>query len=250
MARGTKQIEGQLSFDFSLDTGNYVVQANDLIGGKQALKLNSAKLIRAAIMQIVPDDTELKPYIINIKGISELLGVSESNLYRDIDDITNDIIKNPVYIRQVHNQQIKWVKIPWVSRCEYNSDVGVAIKLNDDLKPFLVRLKEHYTQYTLDNILCMKSVYAIRIFELLQGRIMTRLLPKEGQCIEISLQELRLCCDCEEKYPRFTHFKDRVLEPAKKEINELTMFRVKYEYIKTGKSVTAIRFHINMMYHQ
>ncbi len=37
MARGTKQIEGQLSFDFSLDTGNYVVQANDLIGGKQAL---------------------------------------------------------------------------------------------------------------------------------------------------------------------------------------------------------------------
>ncbi len=31
-------------------------------------------------MQIVPEDTELKPYIINIKGISELLGVSESNL--------------------------------------------------------------------------------------------------------------------------------------------------------------------------
>lgn len=29
MARGIKQIEGQLSFDFSLDTGNYVVQAND-----------------------------------------------------------------------------------------------------------------------------------------------------------------------------------------------------------------------------
>lgn len=249
MARGTKQIEGQLSFDFSLDTGNYVVQANDLIGGKQALKLNSAKLIRAAIMQIVLEDAELKPYIISIKGISELLGVSESNLYRDIDNITDDIIKNPVYIRQVHNQQIKWVKIPWVSRCEYNSDAGVAIKLNDDLKPFLIRLKEHYTQYTLDNILCMKSVYAIRIFELLQGRIMTRLLPKEGQYIEISLQELRQCCDCEEKYHRFTHFKDRVLEPAKKEINELTMFRVKYEYIKTGKSVTAIRFHINMMYH-
>lgn len=249
MARGTKKIAGQLSFDFSLDTGNYVVQANDLVGGKQALKLNSAKLIRAAIMQIVPEDVELKPYIISIKGISELLGISESNLYRDIDNITDDIIKNPVYIRQVHSRQIKWVKIPWVSRCEYNSDIGVAIKLNDDLKPFLIRLKEHYTQYTLDNILCMKSVYAIRIFELLQGRIMTRLLPKVGQYIEISLQELRQCCDCEDKYLRFTHFKDRVLEPAKKEINELTMFWVKYDYIKTGKAVTAIRFHINMMYH-
>ena len=249
MGRGKKVIDGQLSFDFSLDKDNYVVQANDLIGGKQALKLNSAKLIRAAIMQIVPEDDELKPYVVSIKEIAELLGVSESNLYRDIDDITDDIIKNPVFIRQAINRQIKWVKIPWVSQCEYNSDVGVSIQLNDNLRPFLIRLKEHYTQYTLDNILCMKSVYAIRIFELLQERIMTRVLPKEGQYIEISLQELRQCCDCEEKYPRFTHFKDRVIEPARREINELTMLRMEYEYVKEGKSVVAIRFHMNVMYH-
>ena len=98
MGRGKKVIDGQLSFDFSLDKDNYVVQANDLIGGKQALKLNSAKLIRAAIMQIVPEDDELKPYVVSSKEIAELLGVSESNLYRDIDDITDDIIKNPVFI--------------------------------------------------------------------------------------------------------------------------------------------------------
>ena len=108
MARGRKQIEGQLSFNFSLDTGNYVVQANDLIGGKQSLKLNSAKLIRAAIMQIVPEDEELKPYVITIKELSELLKVSESNLYRDIDDITDDIIKNPVFIKEISRRQIKW----------------------------------------------------------------------------------------------------------------------------------------------
>ena len=53
LSRGKKQIEGQLSFDFCLDARNYVVQANTLIGGKQALKLNSAKLIRSAIMQVV-----------------------------------------------------------------------------------------------------------------------------------------------------------------------------------------------------
>ena len=72
MARGKKQVEGQLSFNFSLDTGNYVVQANDLIGGKQSLKLNSAKLVRAAIMQIIPEDEVLKPYIITIKELSEI----------------------------------------------------------------------------------------------------------------------------------------------------------------------------------
>lgn len=249
MARGKKQIEWQLSFNFSLDTGNYVVQANDLVGGKQSLKLNSAKLIRAAIMQIVPEDEELKPYVITIKELSELLKVSESNLYRDIDDITDDIIKNPVFIKKISRRQIKWVKIPWVSRCEYNSDVGVAIKLNDDLKPFLIKLKEHYTQYSLDSILTMKSTYSIRIFELLQEKIKSKLLGRNGELVEITLQELRECCDCEDKYAKFNNFKARVLDVACNEINALTTFRVDYSYSKEGRSVVAIIFHVNMCYH-
>lgn len=249
MARGKKQIEGQLSFNFSLDTENYVVQANDLIGGKQSLKLNSAKLIRAAIMQIIPEDEELKPYIITIKELSKLLKVSESNLYRDIDDITDDIIRNPVFIKEINGRQIKWVKIPWVTRCEYNSDVGVAIKLNDDLKPFLIKLKEHYTQYSLDNILTMKSTYSIRIFELLQEKIKVKKIGKNGECVQISLQELRECCNCEDKYRSFNHFKTRVIDTACNEINGLTIFRIKYDYIKNGKSIVAINFHVNVFYH-
>ncbi len=250
MARGKKQIEGQLSFSFCLDTRNYVVQANDLIGGKQSLKLNSAKLIRAAIMQIIPEDEELKPYIITIKELSELLKVSESNLYRDIDDITDDIIKNPVFIKEINKHQIKWIKIPWVSRCEYNSDIGVAIKLNDDLKPFLIKLKEHYTQYNLDSILTMKSTYSIRIFELLQEKIKTKLIGRAGEYVEISIQELRECCDCEDKYKSFNNFKTRVIDTACKEINALTMFRVKYDYLKHGKSIVAIVFHVNVFYNK
>lgn len=249
MPRGTKEISGQLSFNFSLDTGNYVAQANDLIGGKQSLKLNSAKLIRAAIMQIIPEDEELKPYIITIKELSKLLKVSESNLYRDIDDIADDIIKNPVFIKEINRRQIKWVKIPWVTRCEYNSDVGVAIKLNDDLKPFLIKLKEHYTQYSLDNILTMKSTYSIRIFELLQEKIKTKLIGRNGEYVEISVQELRECCDCEDKYKSFNNFKTRVIDTACNEINALTMFHVKYTYLKHGRSIVAIVFHVNMSYH-
>lgn len=250
MARGKKQIEGQLSFNFSLDTGNYVVQANDLIGGKQSLKLNSAKLIRAAIMQIVPEDEELKPYIITIKELSELLKISESNLYRDIDDITDDIIKNPVFIKEIDRRQVKWVKIPWVTRCEYHSDIGVAIKLNDELKPFLLKLKEHYTQYSLDNILAMKSTYSIRIFELLQEKIKAKMINRAGEYVEISVRELRECCDCEDKYQSFNNFKTRVIDAAVKEINTLTMFRIKYDYSKHGKTVVAIVFHVNMFYHK
>lgn len=250
MARGKKQIEGQLSFDFCLDTRNYVCQANSLVGGKQALKLNSAKLIRAAIMQVVRDDEELKPYIITISELAELLNVPKSNIYRDIDDITDDILNNPVYIREDVGKKVRWIKIPWVTRCEYNSDIGVALKLNDELKPFLINLKDHYTQYTLDSILVMKSVYAIRIYELLQSEIMTRILPRAGTDIELSVETLKECCGCESKaYNTFSNFRNRVIDIAVKEINEKTLYTLSYDYVKKGKSVIGLIFHINMKYH-
>lgn len=250
MPRGCKQVDGQISFDFCIDARNYVVQANNLIGGKQALKLNSAKLIRSAIMQVVREDEELKPYIITIKDLSELLGVPASNIYRDVDEITDDIIKNPVYIREERNgKTIDFIKIPWVTRCEYKSDVGIALKLNEELKPFLINLKEHYTQYTLQEVLAMKSVYGIRIFEMLQSKIMSRVLPKDGITVILSVQEIRECCDCEDKYPAFGNFRDKVIDKAVKEINRVTMFKVVYSYIKKARSVVEIKFDINMRYH-
>lgn len=243
MARGKKQIEEQLSFDFCLDTRNYVVQANTLIGGKQALKLNSAKLIRSAIMQVVRDDEELKPYIITVNELSELLNVSASDIYRDIDDMTDDIISNPVYVREMkEGRTIGFIKIPWVTRCEYKSDVGVAIKLNEELKPFLINLKEHYTQYTLGEVLAMRSVYAIRIFEILQSRVMNGNVPRNGIDITLSVHELRECCGCEDKYKAFGDFKKRVIDKAVSEINRVTCYDLTFSYQKSGRNVVAIDF--------
>lgn len=252
MARGKKQIDGQLCFDFCIDSKNYVCQANDLIGGKQSLKLNSAKLIRAAIMQVVKEDEELKPYIISIKDLSKLLGVPSSNIYRDIENITDDIIKNPVYVREEHNgKTINFIKIPWVTRCEYKSDVGVALKLNEELRPFLVNLRKHYTQYVIDDILVMKSAYSIRLYELLQSKIMTKILPKNGIDIELSIKMIKECCGCEgnKAYNVFSNFRNRVIDVSVKEINEKTMYKLNYEYVKKSRSVIGLIFHINAKYH-
>lgn len=249
MPRGRKEIPGQMTlFDFCTEPSNYVVQANDLIGGKQALKVNSAKLIRAAIMQVVRDDTELKPYKVTIPELSKLLGVPSSNMYRDIDDITSDIISHPVFIKVETDRKKAWVKIPWVTRCEYHSDAGVVIKLNDELKPFLVNLREQYTQYVLEDILQMKSVYSIRIYELLNAKYMSKYLPKHPVEIELTVDQIRECCGCEDKYGSFSNFKARVLDTAVNEINDKTWYDLSYSYRKDGKSVVAIIFTMKSKY--
>lgn len=251
MGRGTKNkmIEGQLTLDFCLDTKKFVCQANTLVGGRQALSLNSAKLIRAAIMQIQYDDKELFPYIITIPELADLLKISRSNIYRDIEKITDDIIKNPVFIRENSSEKTRWVKIPWVTRCEYHSDVGVALKLNDELKPFLLNLKERYTQYELENVLSMESVYAIRLFEMIQEKILYKTIPIDGLDIELSVDMIREGCDCQDKYKTFANFKARVIDTAVSEIERVTSYTITYSYRKKGRAVVGIIFHINTVYH-
>lgn len=205
-------------------------------------------------MQIVREDTELKPYIITIAELAKLLNVPKSNIYRDIEDITDDILNNPVYVREESykggSKKVRWIKMPWVTRCEYHSDVGVALKLNDELKPLLLNLRDHYTQYSLDEVLVMKSVYAIRLYELLQSRIMSRVLPKTGTDIELSLDTIKECCGCEGKsYNTFSNLLNRVIDIGVKEINEKTLYTLSYDYVKDGKTVIGLIFHINMKYH-
>lgn len=248
MARGNKQpiIE---TYKMSEYPNGYVCQSNDLANTKQNLKLNSAKLVRAAIMQISKDDIEIKPYLLTIKEMSTLLGISESNLYRDAKLIAADIIQNPIYIQKEEHGKSQWTMMPWVKLCSYDSDVGFIIQLNDLLMPYLIGLKGQYEQYNYENILAMKSPITIRVFELIQSGIFCKVLPKDGVDVQMTVEHIRECLDCETKYTEFSNFRARVIDAAIKEINSVTLYHITYEVIKTGRVASKIKFHVNMQYH-
>ena len=242
------QLDGQLCFDLNTNTEHYVVQSNELLEGKQNLKLNSAKIMRALIMQIKPDDEELKSYLITVPELSKMLNVSPANLYRDMDSITDDILTNHVAIKDY--KQGKFMKLQWVSACAYEKGVGLAVKMNPLLKPFLLNLQERYTQYQLENILAMKSVYAIRIYELLQKEQIMKYLPEHGTFVVLTVKEIREACDCEDKYEKISQFKAKVIDVAVKEIIRTTVYNVSYECIKNGRTIESLRFYINLKYHK
>lgn len=230
-----------------LNPGNYVVQANDLIGGKQNLNLNEAKLVRMAIMQVVKEDTDFKPYILSIKELGHILNIDDSNLYRDVRDICRGIGKKPA---EVQSKDGSYRIIPWIEYCDYPAKTGmIHIKLNEALKPYLINLSEYYTQYYLENILAMKSVYAIRIFELIQREIMVKVIPKEGIQVDLSINRIKEACVCEDKYNQFGSFRQKVIDVACKEIERVTLYTISYDYIKQSRTVVGLLFTINMKYH-
>lgn len=254
---------GQLSFlPIDKNTNNFVVQSNNLIKGRQDLTLNEAKLLRIVIMQIAAQDAEFKPYKISLADFAELIGNEDcSNMYKRAKSFTDSLQTKKVQIR---SEDGSWISIVWVPTCKYNAKTKcMEIRLNDDLKPYLINLIEtgFYTQYALDNIRSLRSVYALRIYELLMEQIKQHVLPKAGVTRDLYIQDIRDACmlykqdakgnyTSEPKYIRVSQLKEKVIDIACREITENTPYVVSYKDIKEGRQVAGFRFYINMCYHR
>ena len=230
-----------------LNTDYYVAMANKLISGKSSLDVKSAKLIRTTIMQIKKDDTEIYPYEISIKQFAELIDLkSTSDLYRDVKKTCEELLKQIVVIGDKNDPKKAWKAFQWVSYCEYR-DGYVYIKLNEELKPYLVGLKQYYTQYHLQNILVMKSAYSIRIYELIMMELKNT-SPRPGNPLEITIMMdvLRRATDTEKKLLKSNDFKKRVIDPAQKEINNLFwLFKInEVRPVKRSRSIVGYTFKI------
>lgn len=103
------------------------------------------------------------------------------------------------------------------------------------LKPFLLELSNKFTSYRLANVVKLKSTYAIRIYELLKQY-------EDLKERTISLENLRYYLDAMDVYPNYANFKQRVLKPSQKELNQKTDISFEFEEIKLGRKVQKIRF--------
>lgn len=93
----------------------------------------------------------------------------------------------------------------------------------------------------------LKSIYAMRIYELITRNVKNDVLV--GQDIAISflidMPIVRKMTDTTNKFARYSQFKTKVLDTAIKEINLKTNYHVGYTEIKTGKMVTGFKFEVS-----
>jgi len=122
------------------------------------------------------------------------------------------------------------------SQAKYVKDEGkIEVKFTDDIMPYLKQVKERFMIYNLAEISNFKSIYTTRLFELLQEF-------KETGWMTKSISQLRHAFAVGDQYRLYGHFKARTIIPACEEINKNYHIKVRFEEIKEGKSVTAIKF--------
>ena len=222
---------------------HYTVAANDIIRGKQSMTLQTARLIRLLITQVVKEDKDLKTYSCRISDLADFLNIPSSNLYRDIQSICESAMKSVVYIG-TGNPKHPWKMFHWVSTAEQDGAGTLTLRLSDEIKPYVLELEKWFTQYQIKNILEFSSYYSIRLYELLKCE--DGIYRNEKLKHEFTVEELKQFFDCENKYSAFKDFRKNVIEVAVREINQKSDIWVDVSYKKTGRAITSIVFEVHI----
>ena len=124
-------------YDMTYNAEHYKVAANDIIKGKQSMTLQTARLIRLLITQVVKEDKDLKTYSCRIIDLAKFLNIDSSNLYKHIRTICDCAMKSVVYIG-TDNPKQPWEMFHWVSMAKYDGEGTITLRLSDEIKPYVL----------------------------------------------------------------------------------------------------------------
>jgi plasmid replication initiation protein len=218
-------------------TSSLVVQHNYLIEANYDLTLQEKRIIVWLASQVKPDDVDFKDHVIKISEFCKIAGLKSKNMHKEIEKITLSLIERSLQIYSPLENKL--LQVTWLNSAEYlYNDGSVKLCFSPKLKPYLLELKNCFTRLSLENMMLFKSVYAIRLYELLKQ------YQKLG-VREIRIDDLRKNLGIQQdEYRLYGHFKKKVIEIAKREINEKSDVQVDFLEIKGGRKVDSIQFSI------
>ena len=215
------------------ESNKYVVKSNSLVEARYRLSLQESKIILWLLTQIRHDDEDFKSHQMTISEFSKMIGVEVDNQYGKIREVTKSLMRRVLEIYEPEKNS--FLQVSWLSSARYEGKKGiVSLEFSPQLKPYLLKLKSHFTKLDIIDTLNLKSVHAIRVFELLLQYLII------GNRT-ITLQELRGYCGIREhEYKDYFDIKRKVINRAKTEINTKTEYEIDYQEIKESRKVVAI----------
>jgi len=90
-----------------------------------------------------------------------------------------------------------------------------------------------YRKYELQVAMQFESIYAMRFYELLSN---------QKTPLTYTIDNLKEMFLIQDKYKKLSHFKERILDTAKRELDKCSPYTFDYEMNKTGRSFTSVTF--------
>lgn len=219
-----------------------VTKDNSLMNARYNLDLVEQRLILLAIIEAretgkgITADNALT---IHAESYIEQFSVEKHTAYTVLKDACKNLFARQFTYQEISkNGNLTTFTSRWVSKIGYTeNEATVQIVFAPDVVPLITRLEEQFTSYELEQVAPLQSKYAVRLYELL---IMWRSVGKTPILkIEDFRQKIGVGVS---EYSVISNLKQRVLEPAIKQINEHTDITASYEQHKRGRTITGFSF--------
>jgi len=215
---------------------NIVVKHQELVhNARYKLSELGIKVVSVLISMIKTSDKDFEPYILNISDFKELIGSNSNRTYEYVDKLTDELMTK---------FKIGNTKFLWCYQATYVKGGSVVkLKIDPDLKPYLLQLQKSFLQYNVTNILPLRSAYVIRLYEICKDHFEEGIRYKKATKsvqFELKINRMRELFEIPKSYQWSSHIKKLIIEKAVKQFKEKTDIQISYTEQKIGRKVDRI----------
>jgi plasmid replication initiation protein len=220
-----------------------VNMANAVTRSAHGLSLPEKRFIAAALAKTDSTDTralfseQMQTVKLSAMEYAETFGITLDAAYQQLQSGAEELQKPKVVLEVPGRRGIVREVRAWVITGKYAKGEGtVEVRWHPDLVPFLFGLRTEFTTYKLKHAAAFRSIYSWRLFECLKSW-------QGAGHYSPTIEEFQDVMEASPTYrANFKALRERIIEPAVKELREKNGLIVNWIPVKAGRKVTGLRF--------
>lgn len=220
-------------------------QSNKISRSSTVPGLRQAKVYRYFLMRAREHLLQEDYHIVYQEELKSFLGSNDwENLKESIEALRKIDVRWDLLPQKGESDELLWGSSPLLADCEIRKEKNGRIYFKYSFSP---KMKEElsnpkfFRDFDLNIIREFQSSYSLKFYEFCYSAInpqsnyvVTEFIPKEKFWELLGLNE--------GEYKNYYNFKNRVMKPAIKEVNELTDLQIDLERVKKGPMQYQFRF--------
>jgi plasmid replication initiation protein len=184
-----------------------VVMKNPIITSKLNFSPLQVQIMLEMVAKIHPADENFNEVKIVVKDLADKLGMDYANVYEHIEVAAKGM---NTWIRIKEDDGSDYTELVFLTKVKYWKRKGhVELKFHEDLKPYLLQIKESkFFSYHIEATRHLKNYAFIKLYWFLVSW-------KSAKTKSILLKSLKELMEFENQYTQFPDFRKRVLQPAR-----------------------------------
>ena len=214
--------------------------SNDLVTAAHGLTLGEKRVVMGCVAQLDSLRLESGRYKVKMSALdfAATFKIEPQTAYEQLKAVSSRLYERSIK-RVINTPKGKKISTHrWVSSVTYHEGEGwIELGFSHEATPYLVALRGCHTSYKLEQASALRSVYSWRLLEILMQFKGTGL-------VRTPIEDFYHAMEVPETYRKnFKDLRNRVIEPAVKELQEKDHWIIEWKGTKRGgRKITGLEF--------